>query len=405
MFFLKEDTAVDIKLGPFVDKGDGVAYETGMAAAMDHGDTGVRLSKNGGAFADRNEGTEPSYDAFGYYLVKLDTTDTNTPGRLKVIFGDAAVCLPCEANFQVVNDNVFDSLLSAADTDYLEVDALQVAGVAGSTQVQSDVQTVLETNNLDHLCKVTTGVAADGDLSNHVVDQTILSHIMTLGADTDKFKASTDSLQGQRDTLPAANAAALATATQAYPTDFHVNLKEINDQATKLEQLMDLTTGVNADADLTGIVVDKSVLSHIMTPAADTSTYDASTDSLEGTRNHIGDGTNLTEAGGDGDHLTEAGATGDHLTAINLPNQTMDITGNITGTLSGSVGSLSGHTVQTADHTTNLARLIIALVNKEIITKATGNIEQFNDAGASLGTIATAITSDATTVTRLRMVI
>jgi hypothetical protein len=46
--------------------------------------------------------------------------------------------------------------------------------------------------------------------------------------------------------------------------------------------------------------------------------------------------------GTDGTALTEAGGTGDHLTAINLPNQTMDITGNITGNLSGSVGSVSG---------------------------------------------------------------
>ena len=37
--------------------------------------------------------------------------------------------------------------------------------------------------------------------------------------------------------------------------------------------------------------------------------------------------------------LAEAGGDGDHLTAINLPNQTMDIIGNITGNLSGSVGS------------------------------------------------------------------
>jgi hypothetical protein len=39
--------------------------------------------------------------------------------------------------------------------------------------------------------------------------------------------------------------------------------------------------------------------------------------------------------------LTEAGGDGDHLTAINLPNQTMDIVGNITGNLSGSVGSVT----------------------------------------------------------------
>ena len=70
--------------------------------------------------------------------------------------------------------------------------------------------------------------------------------------------------------------------------------------------------------------------------------FSAQTDAVEALRDHIGDGTNLTEAGGDGDHLTEAGGDGDHLTAINLPNQTMDITGNITGNLSGSVGSVTG---------------------------------------------------------------
>ena len=50
-------------------------------------------------------------------------------------------------------------------------------------------------------------------------------------------------------------------------------------------------------------------------------------------------GTNL---GAIGANATEAGGTGDHLTAINLPNQTMDIVGDITGNLSGSVGSVTG---------------------------------------------------------------
>jgi hypothetical protein len=39
----------------------------------------------------------------------------------------------------------------------------------------------------------------------------------------------------------------------------------------------------------------------------------------------------------------EIGAAGAGLTAINLPNQTMDITGNITGNLSGAVGSVTGN--------------------------------------------------------------
>ena len=43
------------------------------------------------------------------------------------------------------------------------------------------------------------------------------------------------------------------------------------------------------------------------------------------------------DIGAAGAGLTEAGGTGDHLTAIDLPNQTMDITGS----LSGSVGSVT----------------------------------------------------------------
>lgn len=42
------------------------------------------------------------------------------------------------------------------------------------------------------------------------------------------------------------------------------------------------------------------------------------------------------------DLQTQIGTAGDGLTNINLPNQTMDIVGNITGNLSGSVGSVTG---------------------------------------------------------------
>ena len=53
----------------------------------------------------------------------------------------------------------------------------------------------------------------------------------------------------------------------------------------------------------------------------------------------------------------------------------------------------------------DLSYLMIALVNKMVVTETTGNTEQFNDANASLGTVATAFTSDGTYTTRLRMVI
>ena len=87
------------------------------------------------------------------------------------------------------------------------------------------------------------------------------------------------------------------TQSQADPTGFHVNLKEINDVATNLDKLIDADTTVAADADLTGVVVDGSVMSHVMTVGADTSTYNASTESQEGIRNR-GDAEWTTGAGG-----------------------------------------------------------------------------------------------------------
>jgi len=72
------------------------------------------------------------------------------------------------------------------------------------TSVNTEADNAIISYNLDHLCKTTTGVAADGNLENHVEDGTILSHIMTAGADTSDYAASTDALD--------ANAAAIATA-------------------------------------------------------------------------------------------------------------------------------------------------------------------------------------------------
>lgn len=51
-----------------------------------------------------------------------------------------------------------------------------------------------------------------------------------------------------------------------------------------------------------------------------------------------------------------------------------------------------------------MQKMFTALVNKMVVTEASGNTEQFNDSGVSIGTISGAITSDGTYTTRLRMV-
>jgi len=88
------------------------------------------------------------------------------------------------------------------DGTYVDAGGLQIVktvfapyGTDSDTSVDSGASTDLATINLDHLMKTTTGVVADADLSGIVVDATLLSHIMTAGADTSDYKASTDSLE------------------------------------------------------------------------------------------------------------------------------------------------------------------------------------------------------------------
>jgi len=112
---LKQSTAVDVLIGPFVDKTDGASAENSESPA-------VKLSKNAGALAAKNDATTPSLSADGYYICDLNATDTNTVGTLVLTVAASATALPVRHEFQVVAANVYDSLYAASGTDILQVE-------------------------------------------------------------------------------------------------------------------------------------------------------------------------------------------------------------------------------------------------------------------------------------------
>jgi hypothetical protein len=133
---LKQSVAAVLTFGPFVDKTDGVTPEVGLVSALDHGTTGIMLSKNGGTLAVRHAAvTASEYDAHGCYKVTLDGTDTGTLGRLKVIYTDAATCLPVWQEFNIISaavwDNKYGSTVLPVDVTYVHGSALTEAGGAG----------------------------------------------------------------------------------------------------------------------------------------------------------------------------------------------------------------------------------------------------------------------------------
>jgi len=108
---LKQSTAATVVIGPFVDDTDGVTTEEALTISQ----ADIRLTKNGGTFAQTNNGSGASHMENGYYSVPLDTTDTDTLGRLRVSVNESGA-LPVWRDFQVVPANVHDSLVGGSDT-------------------------------------------------------------------------------------------------------------------------------------------------------------------------------------------------------------------------------------------------------------------------------------------------
>lgn len=116
MTWLKQSTAVTIQLGPFLLASDGDTEQTSLLLG-----SGVfLLSKNGGAFATKNDSSGGTHDDGGWYTTDLDATDTGTLGRL-IIKTHAVGSLYVWREFMVVPANVYDSLVSGSDNLDVEV--------------------------------------------------------------------------------------------------------------------------------------------------------------------------------------------------------------------------------------------------------------------------------------------
>lgn len=163
MQYLKQSTSVTLKIGPFLDETDGKTAEEGLTIAQ----ADVRLSKNGADLAQKTESTSCTHDELGIYGCPLDTTDTDTLGRLQLWVHEAGA-LPILHEFMVVPANVFDSMFS---TDKLEVDLLQMGGVAQSATDLKDFadsgydpsahRTQSQVKTMDSGVVTATAIAAD----------------------------------------------------------------------------------------------------------------------------------------------------------------------------------------------------------------------------------------------------
>ncbi len=135
MLILKQSTAVDVLIGPFLDSTNAYDGEGGLSPA-------VRLSKNGQALAAKSDVTTPTHDEDGYYNCELDATDTNTVGTLVLKVAGSATALPVRHEFQVVEEATYDALFGASANGFNAGGLVTLAAVTHTGAVIPTVSTL-----------------------------------------------------------------------------------------------------------------------------------------------------------------------------------------------------------------------------------------------------------------------
>lgn len=284
---LSEATAAQRRLFMhIVDATDGITAETGL--------TGVgRISKNGAATA-ASSGSLVEIDNTnmpGRYYIELTAAELDTIGIIEFRY-KAAACAEVIARGQVVPFDPYDAVrlgLTALPNAAAEAAGGLFTRGTGAGQINQSANGMIDTNPMR--------------LNN--VSQSLLDLVDFADAGYDP---ATNKVEGVKlaDTL----------------TTYTGNTPQTGDNFARLGA----PAGASVSADI--LAIDNLV------------------DDLEsrvGTPSNLGGGATLAFNLSDIEAQTDdIGAAGAGLTNINLPNQTMDIVGNITGNLSGSVGSVTG---------------------------------------------------------------
>jgi hypothetical protein len=182
-----------------------------------------------------------------------------------------------------------DNGYSLIDTDGIDLDGITgIHGVSVDFSDNSDAG-FYATDEWYHI--VVSSVTIDGQTVSFVLAKVYIMTATRGLAGTALPAAAADAAGG----LPISDAGGLDLDTM------NTNVSSIlTDTGTTLDNFVDdLETRLGTPSDLGGGATIADNLSDMAG-----ATFSTSTDSQEAIRNHIGNGSNLTEAGGDGDHLT-----------------------------------------------------------------------------------------------------
>lgn len=141
---LKQSASGTVKIGPFLDATNGVTPETALTITQPD----IRLSKNDGAFAQKNAAQTLSHDENGYYDLTLDATDRNTLGSLKLAITKSGA-LPHFEDFEVITSQKWDAL-HGTDRPQVDVREKGDSTLGLTTHEKTDVNIEADTAASDY---------------------------------------------------------------------------------------------------------------------------------------------------------------------------------------------------------------------------------------------------------------
>jgi hypothetical protein len=186
MMYLRQSTAVDVPVGPFLDETDGKTAETALTITQPD----IRLKKNGGAWAQKSAAQTLTHEEAGWYEVSLSTTDTDTVGHLVLAVHESGA-LPVWREFTVLEEAIYDALFAASANAF--------SGAAGSTTL-----TALAAGSVTAAVIATGAIDADAIADNAIDAGAIAADAITAA------KIATDAITAAKIATGAITAAKFA---------------------------------------------------------------------------------------------------------------------------------------------------------------------------------------------------
>jgi len=325
MLYIRQSATHKVVIGPVVAVGDGFTPVTNLDVSTS--DEAEAILHDNGTVIDISGYTWAAITtADGYYHLTLASGISGTVGHMTVVINDDSLCLPVKSEFMIIEEAVYDAMFAASAAGPLQATTagrtldIQAGGEvdANITMLGADTQSATDLKDFadagyDPATNKVTGVLLTDTVTTYTNNtlQTGDSYARIGAPAGASIAADLVEIEGQTDDIGTAGAGLTAVPWNA-SWDAEVQ-SECADALTAYAP----PTKTEQDTAFTEIKG---------------ATWAAGTDTLEHIRNKQTDIETDT---------AEIGTAGAGLTNINLPNQTMDITGSLSGNVGGIAGTLN----------------------------------------------------------------